>query len=224
MQLTRIVPGLAVVAALFAITAQAAPLPPGSLVTTPTGLPTQNAPTGGVKIVDNFESAFVSQGSGAYSGKLVTNVISGDTSNPLGGLTFTYELFNDQSSTHSLNRFTVNGWDSLNLDVVSGLPAPAGAVIPAFADREASGTSIGFSFVRAPIGPGALAPGQRSTTMVVYTNANVFVPTNAYVLDGFPANMLTFAPVPEPSTMVLAGAGLALTIAGMARRSRRKVA
>jgi hypothetical protein len=220
MQPTRFAPCLALIVALFAVTAQAAPLPPGALVTP---VPSEAAPTGGVKIVDNFESVFVSQGGGTYSGRLVTNVISGDTSNPLGGLTFTYELFNDASSSHSINRFTINGWDAFNLNVVSGTPSPAGSVVPAFADREQSGTSIGFSFVRAPIGPGALLPNSRSTVMVVHTNANVFVPTNAYVLDGFPANMLTFAPVPEPSTVALVGTGLALAAIG-AFRSRRKVA
>jgi hypothetical protein len=161
-------------------------------------------------------SPFVSD---TYTGELVSSVIQGDTTNTLGGLTFTYVLRN-LTGSHSINRLSINGWDGFTTDVSHSTPAGAGTVIPAYADREVGGTSIGFSWVAAPIGTGAVGPGQTSATMVIQTNSPVFVPTSAFVLDGFPAGMLSFAPVPEPSTFVLAGSGLALLVYGYSRRRR----
>jgi hypothetical protein len=56
--------------------------------------------------------------------------------------------------------------------------------------------------------------------LVIRTDSQVFVPTSAFVLDGFPAGMLSFAPVPEPSTIALGGMGLALMVYGYARRRK----
>ncbi|MEX2140199.1 MAG: PEP-CTERM sorting domain-containing protein [Pirellulales bacterium] len=195
---------------LAAATAEAATLAPGALLTP---VPAEAEPVGGV-VLATQTSPFVST---TYTGELTSTVISGDTSNTLGGLTFTYVLRN-LTGTHSINRLSINGFDDFRTDV--GRAAPAGTIVPAYADREASGTSIGFSWVSAPIGSGAIAAGQTSATLVVQTNSPVFVPTSAFVLDGFPAGMLAFAPVPEPSTFVLAGTGLALMVYGFSRRRR----
>ena len=54
-------------------------------------------------------------------------MISGDTSNTLGGLTFTYQITNDASSPHALQRFTLNDFTEINVDasyVASGPVAP----------------------------------------------------------------------------------------------------
>ena len=66
--------------------------------------PGEPDPTGGV-VVASTTTAFSAPG--AFSGKLKTEVISGDPSNSLGGLTFTYELSNDASSSNSIGRMTV---------------------------------------------------------------------------------------------------------------------
>ena len=197
------------VALLAAATAEAATLAPGALLTP---VPAEAEPVGGV-VVATQTSPFVST---TYTGELTSTVISGDTSNPFpNGLTFTYVLRN-LTGSHSINRMSINGFDGFLTDV--GRVAPAGTIVPAYADREATGSSIGFSWVAAPIGSGAVGTGQTSATLVIQTNSPVFVPTSAFVLDGFPAGMLSFAPVPEPSTFVLAGTGLALMVYGFARR------
>jgi hypothetical protein len=212
MRPTRFATCVALTIALLAATAEAAPLTPGALLTP---VPPEAGPTGGV-VLATQTSPFVSS---TYTGELVSSVIQGDTTNALGGLTFTYVLRNITGS-HSINRLSINGFDGFTTDVSASSPLVAGTVVPAYADREASGTSIGFSWVAAPIGTGAVGPGQSSATLVVQTNSPVFVPTSAFVLDGFPAGMLAFAPVPEPSTFVLAGSGLALMAYGFSRRRR----
>jgi hypothetical protein len=157
-----------------------------------------------------------------YTGTLTTTVIRGDTTNPFGAnaLTFTYVLTNG-AGTHSINRFSVNGFDGFNVDASYETPIVAGSVIPAYADRETNGSSVGFSFVAAPVGAGALGPNSTSAVMVLQTNATTYVPSLAAVLDGFPATVGTLAPIPEPSTLVLFGAGLALVGCGLTRRGRR---
>jgi hypothetical protein len=212
MRLTRFSTCVALTIALLAATAEAATLAPGTLLTP---VPAEAEPVGGV-VLATQTSPFVST---TYTGELVSTVIQNDTSNALGGLTFTYELRN-LTGTHSINRLSINGWDGFLTDVSASSPVPAGRVVPAYADREASGTSIGFSWVAAPIGSGAVGPSQTSATLVIQTNSPVFVPTSAFVLDGFPAGMLAFAPVPEPSTVVLAGTGLALIVYSFSRRRR----
>jgi hypothetical protein len=210
MRPTRFATCAALTVALLAATAEAATLAPGALLTP---VPAEAEPVGGV-VVATQTSPFVST---TYTGDLTSSVIAGDTSNALGGLTFTYVLRN-LTGTHSINRMSINGFDGFLTDV--GRAAPAGTIVPAYADREASGTSIGVSWVSAPIGAGAIGTGQTSATLVIQTNSPVFVPTSAFVLDGFPAGMLAFAPVPEPSTFVLAGTGLALMFYGFSRRRR----
>ncbi len=202
------------VVALISAAAQAAPLAPSGLLFP---IPAEAEPVGGV-VLATSSLPFLS---GTYSGTLTSTVISGDTSNPFpGGLTFTYVLSN-LAGTHSINRLSINGFDSFLLDASYQSPLAAGAVTPAYVDREATGSSIGYSFVSAPVGSGPLGTGQTSATLVVQTNATSFVPSSAFVLDGFPAAVTSFAPVPEPSTIALAGAALALFGYGALRRSRK---
>jgi hypothetical protein len=54
------------------------------------------------------------------------------------------------------------------------------------------------------------------------TNATSYVPQLASVLDGFPATVATFAPVPEPSTIALAGFALAVVGYRLSRQPRRR--
>jgi hypothetical protein len=215
MRPTRFATLVALSVALLAATAEAATLAPGALLTSSGQVPGEPAPSGGT-VLATQTSPFVST---TYQGELTTTVIQGDTTNSLGGLTFTYVLRNI-SGSHSINRMSINGFDGFATDVSHATPNGAGAVIPAYADRETTGSSLGFSWVSAPIGSGAVGSGQSSATLVIRTDSPVFVPTSAFVLDGFPAGMLSFAPVPEPSTIALGGMGLALMVYGYARRRK----
>jgi hypothetical protein len=201
---------------MFSAVASAATLAPGTLLHPAPG---EAGPTGGV-ILASTTLPFVSP---TYNGTLTTTVIRGESTNPFGAnaLTFTYVLTNG-AGTHSINRFTVNGFDGFTVDSSFQTPQPGSTVAPAYTDREMNGSSIGFSFVSAPIGFGPLGPTQTSATLVLQTNATGYVPNTASVLDGFPATVGTFSPVPEPSTVLLAGFGLAVVGYQLSRRPRRK--
>jgi hypothetical protein len=170
-----------------------------------------------------LESSMLPFLSPTYNGTLSTTVIRGDSTNPFGAnaLTFTYVVTNG-AGTHSINRFTVNGFDGFTVDASYQTPQAVSTIAPAYADRETNGSSVGFSFVLAPVGSGPLGPTQTSATLVLKTNATSYVPNLASVLDGFPATVGTFAPVPEPSTVVLAGFAVALVGCQLSRQSRRK--
>jgi hypothetical protein len=202
---------------LISASASAATLAPGTLLHPAPG---EAGPTGGV-VLATQTLPFVSP---TYNGTLTTTVIRGESTNPFGAnaLTFTYVLTNG-AGTHSINRFTVNGFDGFTVDSSYQTPQPGSTIAPAYTDREINGSSVGFSFVQSPIGNGPLGPTQTSATMVLQTNATSFVPHMASVLDGFPATVGTWAPIPEPSTITLAGFGLAMVGYRLSRPSRRKV-
>src|SRR5882724_11740466 len=43
----------------------------------------------------------------SFSGELVSSVLTNDTSNPFGGLTFTYQFFMDTNSAHSASQISI---------------------------------------------------------------------------------------------------------------------
>ena len=161
--------------------------------------------------------------SATFSGTLTSSVITGDTSNPYGGLTFTYLLSNDSISPDAIERITVNSFAGFQTDVSFLSPGPG--VQPTVSDRSASGNTMGFSFVGPPLSVlGTVSPGQSGALLVVQTDATYYAMTTAQVIDGSVATVASYGPVmliPEPSTLVLAGCGL-LAICGAASRSRRR--
>jgi hypothetical protein len=67
-------------------------------------------PVGGVVVGGPLLSPFAGVG---FSGTLVSTVVSGDLSNALGGLTFTYQILSAPGSTNSIGRLTIKdymGW------------------------------------------------------------------------------------------------------------------
>ncbi|MEX2141926.1 MAG: PEP-CTERM sorting domain-containing protein [Pirellulales bacterium] len=192
--------------------AGAAPLAPGGLLFP---APLEAQPTGGVVIASSIQPIVAP----TYTANLVTTVIQGDTSNLLGGLTFTYEI-QGVAGTESINRLSILGYDNILVDASYRLPAP-GAIPPAFYDREMPGDALGISFAGPPIGPGPVQPGQSSATLVFQTNAPAHVPAQAFLIDGATTGVITFAPIPEPATLTLCGMG-ALGLALAYRRRRAK--
>jgi hypothetical protein len=189
-------------------------LPPGStLFPAPAGPPPGGAPAvGGGPLVVPFVTA-------TFTGTLTSTVLAGDPTNPLGGLTFTYLLSDSPASPGAIDRLTVASFMGATTDADF---VPAGGLPPTFIDRSIDSSTVGFSFLNPPVGPGALLPGTTSALLVVYTDSRGFAATLANIIDSNVARVASFAPVtviPEPSTFVLAG----LAALGLAVFARRRV-
>ena len=100
-----------------------------------------------------------------------------------------------------------------------GGPFVAGTVRPVTGDRNGVGDVVGFSFN--PPDSAKVQAGQASSVLIISTNATNFTSGNASVIDGGTITVASFEPtsaVPEPTTFLLLGGGLALL--GIRRRSR----
>lgn len=206
-RLIRFLFAAACVGFLVVDSASAAPLAPGTVLFGPS---TETDPVGGA-VIDTLATSFAVPG--AFSGTLTVDVISGDTSNPLGGLTFVYTLENDGvSGPNSIGRLSISDWNSFALDGSYQIPVPAGDVAPATIDRNPSGDVVGFNFVPIAGDPasGFLVPGTTSAALVIQTDAPAYVGgAFASMIDGGAITIDTFVPVPEPSTVILLLTGLA---------------
>jgi len=197
----------ALVAALSILTAQAgaAPLPPGTALFGPS---TEGDPVGGTSVTSILAGFSVP---GAFSGTLKSEVISGDTSNPLGGLTFIYTLSNDGvAGPNSIGRLSLAGLAPFGID--GSYQVPASGVAPASIDRNPSGDVVGFNFVPLVTDPatGFLAPGSSSAVLVLQTDAVAYARGNfGSLIDGGVGTVDALIPVPEPSTVALSLVGLA---------------
>ncbi len=187
---------------------------------------------GSFTLVDSMSTVFTALNPTSFSGVLDSWVLSGNTDNPLGGLSFVYRLSNDQSSNDALHRLALNGFTGLQVEAgyLSGGLSPTGGatnigLTPTLVDRGiAPGDNAGFSFLAGTISGltfESLNPGEISRYLVMYTNSSMYSTSIASVIDGSVASAATFAPIPEPETyaMMLAGMGL---MAFVARRRASK--
>jgi hypothetical protein len=188
------------IAVLATTVAQAAPLGIGGTQFPSVGEPD---PTGGAILAGPLVQPYAT---GTFSGTLTSTVITGDPSNPFGpgALTFIYVVSNDATSVNVNARCSVNGWNGFLTD--ASYQTPLTGVRPAYADRP-SADVVGFSYLGAPVGFGAIQPGQVSATMVIQTNATTYNNSFASVIDGNVATIPTYAPLPEPATLALLGLG-----------------
>jgi hypothetical protein len=188
-------------------TALAAPLAPGGFVV----LADEPGPTGAL-LVDQVISPFLGAD---IQGTVTSKVYSGDLDNPLGGLTFTYQIVSSLSSVHDMSRLSVGNYGGFQTDVSYNLAALPG-VTPSVASRGTGpGDIVRFDFIGLP-------PGQVSTLLVVQTDAQAYAPTIASVINGGSAEFGSLAPVaiPEPATLALVGIGV-LTLLGARNRRHR---
>ncbi len=151
---------------------------------------------------------------GSLSGRLISEVLSGDPSNALGGLTFVYTLVNDGASgPHSIGRLSVDDFAGWQVD--ASYQTTSVGIAPGSIDRQPSGDVVGFNFLPTASDPltGFLAPGDTSRKLVLQTNALAYTSVLASIINGGVTQAASFgpAPVPEPSTFLLAAlAGIGL--------------
>ncbi|HXK24241.1 MAG TPA: PEP-CTERM sorting domain-containing protein [Myxococcota bacterium] len=206
---------VAVCMAVAIAPAQASPIAPGGTVAAAV-VPN---PTGSI-LADTGLISF-SFGSPVSSGT-IREIVYADTSNPFGSGFLSF-VFQAHVATGDLTRVTGSSFAIVGTDVGINVPlAPfitSGTAQPATISRSAgAGDVIGFNFV-----PGLVPDASITDTsfeMIIRTNATAFHPGSIGVIDGGGQTLQGFAAtvVPEPSTILLLGGGLA----GLAtKRSRR---
>lgn len=207
--------GLALLTVLATASAQAILLVPGARV----GRNTVEAPGVLTIFTDTnltlmaSNSMAVNGASGTVSGTLRSAVYM----NAGGTLDFYYQYSNDLGSD-PIHRLTMSSFRNFTTDVGYRLTAigqfTAGTVIANEANRNTSGSVVGFDFDT----PVSIPPGSTTTTLVIRTNANQWGPGFASVINGSATTVASFAPVPEPATFAALGLGAMALI----RRRRRK--
>lgn len=176
----------------------------------------------GATLVDSLTSPFTGQNNvnaTVFTGNLVSSVWSGDTSNPFGGLTFSYQLHNDPNSLDAIGELNLSSFAGFLTDV--GFNGPG--VIPLAATRggiPVPDSKISFLLLSPfPNLQDNLLPGQSTAMLIIQTDAWAYDRGNAAIINSGTANTAALVPVvPEPSTLALAALGL-MAVAAM-RKSR----
>jgi len=198
----------------------ATPLAVGGTVDNSSSGFSANKPVGG-SVVSSQNNPF---STGTFSGRLISQVISGDTSNPFGGYTFTYLLQSDGTSTNDLHRLTLDSFPSL-LNVDASYLSTGSDVVPFSDDRSSVGNVIGINFLNAAPS-NFIGPGSQSRLLVFQTNSNGFQTASASVIDGSTATVNALLPttttVPEPSAVLLGLLGTVGLGWCAARRNKRR--
>jgi hypothetical protein len=168
--------------------AQGLPLAPGGGGFITSG---EAGPIGG-SVVTSIDIPF---STASFTGDLISTVIGGDTSNPLGGYTFTYQ-YTIASGPDSSEGISLGGFSGFLTDV--GYQAPTTGVAPVLVSRSMNGDNIEFNFVP------QINPGETSALLVIQTAVQVFNVGTSTVLDntGSPhVAILSPATVPEPTSV-----------------------
>lgn len=164
---------------------------------------------GGLSLLEQTNSSF---NTGTLEGTVTTKVYSGDSSNPYGGLTFTYLLTLDNSGTDSSSEMTVGGFEGFSTDVSYNV----GAFAPSTFTRSYDGNVVRFVWAG-----GGLPSGQTGDLMIVQTSAQNFGVGGGAVIDSRAGDVTILAPVPEPSIGALLTGGLGALVVFLRRRNSR---
>lgn len=207
-------------AGVFAHQASAVLLPPGGTIGSflAPAFPAEPGPVPGSILLTSTTNSFVGLNSGStvvFTGTLISSAWAGDFSNPLGGLTFTYRLFNDSTSLDKIGEMNLTSFAGFGTDVSVLLGSPG--LDPLVATRTGTpvpDVKVEFLFKTPAVGfpsfQDNLAPGMFSSLLVIQTDAPAYTIGNAAIINGGVATADTLVPslVPEPTTMSLALLGL----------------
>lgn len=144
-------------------------------------------------------------------------VLEDDKSNPLGGLTFLYQLTVDKGSVSQLELGGYIGSVS-SVNVADASSGSFGSLGPLFSPGGTAPSSADWlgslDFNWSP----SLVSSNNTDILVVDTTATAFTYLGNSGVDGGEANLLAYAPIPEPTILALAGLGAS----AVALRLRRK--
>lgn len=187
-------------------------IPGGSVLVPDLGIP------GGYSSIDYRVDNFIGTNALSqvrFTGKLQSFVFKNSTDNTL---LFGYIVTNDATSADEIGAVAMTSFAGWTTEVGQDPNASLNSFSPATtAQRSANGNTISFQFTGGPIGRGTLAQGTDSYGLMIKTNATAYAAGTVSVLNGGVATVESFAPVPEPGTMVALGAGALALI-----RRRRK--
>ncbi|MDE3099838.1 MAG: hypothetical protein KGJ88_10220 [Verrucomicrobiota bacterium] len=139
--------------------AQATPLAPGGFLSP---APAEPDPIGGSVLYTT--SVGWGPSLSGLGGTLTSSVLTGDASNPYGGLTFTYQFNIAPVATDSASGIALGGFAGFLTDVSFRL---ASGVAPTYVTRSGSGDDVTFNFFTPDV-----VPGQSSALLVVQTDAH----------------------------------------------------
>lgn len=193
---------------------------------TPSAPVTPGGPAVGVPLTTATPGTLLASMTSPFSftttaGTTAGNILSAVFMNPTGTLDFYYQVSNSASSSTALSRESNTAFGAFLTQVAFRMDGGSlgtiftngtATAVPVTADRDSSGSTVGFNFVPTPPGT-KIPPGQTSPVLVISTNATNYTAGNAEVLDGGSATVAAFQPaaatgVPEPATFVLLGFGL----------------
>lgn len=157
-----------------------------------------------------------------FSARIYASAVEKDSTNPLGGLTFIYRIYNLPESSLDVDQMSIVGLGKLDLNV-RHYSDDRTVIMPATVSRNPNGSRVRFAFHEIPMQftTGAIEPGELTPFLVLHTSATHYARSGTLSLrneSGGTASTSIFVPIPEPSTIAL----VACSLFGFAPRALRR--